>query len=116
LTRLACWRYSLVYSPLPRGRDEPVNGAVPMQSDKKQILNRLATIEGHLKGIRKMVEADQYCVDILHQAYAVERALKAFEGALLEGHLSSCVPNGFKEGRDQEMIRELGELFQLSRK
>jgi len=45
-----------------------------MQSDKKQILNRLATIEGHLEGIRKMVEDDQYCVDILHQAYAVERA------------------------------------------
>src|SRR5262245_5531062 len=38
-----------------------------MQSDKKQTLNRLVTIEGHLKGIRKMVEADHYCVDILHQ-------------------------------------------------
>ena len=87
-----------------------------MQTDKKQILNRLATIEGHLKGIRKMVEEDQYCVDIIHQSYAVERALKAFEAALLEGHLGSCVPNGFKEGRDQEMIRELSELFQLSRK
>jgi CsoR family transcriptional regulator, copper-sensing transcriptional repressor len=87
-----------------------------MQSDKKQILNRLATIEGHLKGIRKMVEQDQYCVDIVKQSYAVERALQAFESALLEGHLASCVPNGFKEGRDQEMIRELGELFQLSRK
>ena len=87
-----------------------------MQSDKKQILNRLASIEGHLKGIRKMVEEDQYCVDIVKQSYAVERALKAFESALLEGHLASCVPTGFKEGRDQEMIRELGELFQLSRK
>ena len=87
-----------------------------MQSDKKQILNRLATIEGHLKGIRKMLEEDQYCVDIIQQSYAVERALKAFEAALLEGHLGSCVPTGFKEGRDQEMIRELSELFQLSRK
>jgi DNA-binding FrmR family transcriptional regulator len=55
-----------------------------MQADKKQILNRLATIEGHLKGIRKMVESDQYCVDIVKQSYAVERALKAFESALLE--------------------------------
>jgi DNA-binding FrmR family transcriptional regulator len=87
-----------------------------MQADKKQILNRLATIDGHLKGSRKMVEADQYCVDIIKQSYAVERALKAFESALLEGHLASCVPDGFKEGRDQEMIRELGQLFELSRK
>jgi DNA-binding FrmR family transcriptional regulator len=87
-----------------------------MQADKKQILNRLATIEGHLRGIRKMVEEDVYCVDILKQSYAVERAVKAFESALLEGHLESCVPTGFKEGRDAEMIRELGELFELSRK
>jgi DNA-binding FrmR family transcriptional regulator len=92
------------------------NENAPVQSDKKQILNRLASIEGHLKGIRKMVEADQYCVDILKQSYAVERALKAFESALLEGHLASCVPNAFKEGRDDDMIRELGELFELSRK
>src|SRR5437588_6417716 len=96
--------------PQGDGRHEHV------KADKKQILNRLATIEGHLRGIRKMVDADQYCVDILKQTYAVERALKAFESALLEGHLSSCVPSGFKEGRDDEMIRELGELFELSRK
>jgi CsoR family transcriptional regulator, copper-sensing transcriptional repressor len=87
-----------------------------MQADKKQILNRLATIEGHLKGIRKMVEDDQYCVDILKQSYAVERALKAFEAALLEGHLSGCVVEGFHEGRDAAMVRELTELFALSRK
>ena len=60
-----------------------------MQSDKKQILNRLATIEGHLKGIRKMVEADQYCVDIVKQSYAVERALKAFESASCSGSRAS---------------------------
>ena len=93
-----------------------MRGRKRVKADKKQILNRLATIEGHLRGIRKMVDADQYCVDILKQTYAVERALKAFESALLEGHLSSCVPSGFKEGRDDEMIRELGELFELSRK
>jgi DNA-binding FrmR family transcriptional regulator len=87
-----------------------------MQASKKDILNRLATIEGHLKGIRKMVEEDQYCVDILKQSYAVERALKAFESALLEGHLHSCVPAGFRDGRDQDIIRELSDLFELSRK
>ena len=87
-----------------------------MQANKKDILNRLATIEGHLRGIRKMVEDDQYCVDILKQSYAVERALKKFEGALLEGHLNGCVPEGFQQGREAEMIRELSDLFELSRK
>src|SRR5207245_3375432 len=94
----------------------PGVGVHAMQADKKQILNRLATIEGHLRGIRKMVEDDQYCVDILKQSYAVERALKAFESALLEGHLNGCVVEGFREGRDQEMVRELAELYDLSRK
>jgi len=59
-----------------------------MQSDKEAVLNRVATIEGHRKGIRKMVEDDQYCV---------------FESALLEGHLATCVPTGFKDGRDDQM-------------
>ena len=87
-----------------------------MQTNKKDLLNRLATIEGHVKAIRKMVEDDQYCVDVLRQSYAVERALKKFESSLLESHIASCVPAGFKEGRDAEMVRELAELFDLSRK
>ena len=103
-------RYTSWVPPPPGGWRSAV------QADKKQIMNRLATIEGHLRGIRKMVEEDVYCVDILKQSYAVERAIKAFESALLEGHLASCVPTGFKEGRDDEMIRELGDLFELSRK
>lgn len=87
-----------------------------MRANKKDVLNRLATIEGHLRGIRKMVEEDQYCVDVLHQTYAVERALKKFEAAILEGHLNGCVPAGFKEGREQDMVRELHEIFELSRR
>lgn len=87
-----------------------------MQVDKKQILNRLATIEGHLKGIRKMVEDDVYCVDVLKQTFAVERALQKFEAALLAGHLNGCVVEGFRGGREQEMVSELRELFELSRK
>jgi DNA-binding FrmR family transcriptional regulator len=91
-------------------------GERAMQATKKEILNRLATIEGHLKSVRKMVEDDRYCVDILKQTYAIERALQKVETAILEGHLETCVPEGFREGRDQEMVRELFELFELSRK
>jgi DNA-binding FrmR family transcriptional regulator len=86
-----------------------------MQAEKKQILNRLATIEGHLGGIYKMVEDDVCCVDVLKQSYAVERAMKAFEAALLQGHLASCLPTGFNEQRD-DVIREVRELCELSRR
>ncbi len=87
-----------------------------MQAQKNDVLKRLAYIEGHLKGIRKMVEDDQYCVDILKQTYAVKRAIDKLEGVLLSGHLDGCVRDGFHDGRDDEMIGELSELFELSRK
>lgn len=85
-------------------------------TSKEDALKRLAYIEGHLKGIRKMVEEDQYCVDILKQTYAVQRAIDKFEGILLHGHLNTCVPNGMREGREQEVIAELEELFELAQK
>ncbi len=87
-----------------------------MQTDKKDLDTRLASIEGHIKGIRKMVQEDTYCVDVLKQTFAIERALQKFEAEMLRGHLASCVPTGFKEGRNDAMISELSELFQLARK
>ena len=87
-----------------------------MQSSKEHVLKRLAYIEGHLQGIRKMVDDDQYCVDILKQTYAVKRAIDKLEAILMQGHLDGCVRTGFQAGRDDEMIAELGELFELSRR
>jgi len=87
-----------------------------MKTEKKVLDSRLASIEGHIKGIRKMVEDETYCVDILKQTYAVERALQKFEAELLRGHLSTCVPSGFKEGRNEAIIEELSELFELARR
>jgi DNA-binding FrmR family transcriptional regulator len=83
---------------------------------KQQALKRLAYIEGHLKGIRKMVEEEQYCVDILKQTYAVQRAIDKFESLMLQGHLSTCVVEGIREGRDQEVVGELNELFELAQR
>ena len=87
-----------------------------MQSSKKDLLNRLATIEGHIKGIRKMVEEDQYCVDILKQTYAVHRAIDKLESLLLHGHLKSCVVQGIHEGREEEVLGELGDLYDLAQR
>jgi DNA-binding FrmR family transcriptional regulator len=87
-----------------------------MPADKKTLDSRLASIEGHIAGIRKMVRDDTYCVDVLRQTFAVERAIKSFEAELLRGHLATCVVAGFAEGRSDAMIGELGELFELARK
>lgn len=86
------------------------------EESNREALKRLAYIEGHLKGIRKMLEEDQYCVDILKQTYAVQRAIDKFEGLLLSGHLQSCVIEGIKEGRDEQVMGELSELFELAQR
>lgn len=86
------------------------------QTAKEEALKRLAYIEGHIKGIRKMVEEDQYCVDVIKQTYAVQRALQKFESVMLQGHLNSCVLEGIREGREKEVLGELEELFELSQK
>lgn len=87
-----------------------------MPADSAQLGRRLATIEGHVKGIRKMVDEKTYCVDVLKQTYAVERSLQRFEAEVLRGHLATCVPEGFKSGRNDQMIGELTSLFELSRR
>ena len=87
-----------------------------MKAPKDEALQRLNYIEGHLRGIRKMVEDDAYCVDVLKQTYAVQRAIEKFEQVLLRGHLSHCVPDGIREGRDAEVLGELEQLFDLARR
>ena len=87
-----------------------------MQTAKEDAIKRLNYIEGHLRGIRKMVEDETYCVDILKQTYAVQRAIEKFEQVLLRDHLNHCVPEGIREGRDEEVLNELGELFTLARR
>ena len=83
-----------------------------MLSDaKEQALKRLSYIEGHLAGVRKMMEEDQYCVDILKQTYAVRRAIEKMESILLVGHLQTCAVQGIKEGREDEIVAELKDLY-----
>ena len=83
---------------------------------KRDALRRLSYIDGHLSGIRRMVEEDKYCVDILKQTFAVRRAIQKMESILLEGHLHSCVIEGVKEGREDQVLGELVELYTLSHK
>ncbi len=68
-----------------------------MRAEKQDVLKRLNYIDGHLGGIRKMVEEDKYCVDILRQTYAVRKAIEKLEAIILENHLETCVPEGIRD-------------------
>ncbi len=87
-----------------------------MQADRQTVIKRLNYIEGHLAGIRRMIEEDKYCVDILKQTYAVRRAIEKMEGLLLDAHLHSCVIEGIREGRDDQVVDELLQLYELANK
>ena len=78
---------------------------------RAQVLKRLNYVSGHVDGIKKMTEADRYCVDILKQSYAVRKALEKVEQILLEGHLQTCVVDGIKEGKSSQVIDELLQLY-----
>jgi DNA-binding FrmR family transcriptional regulator len=83
-------------------------------SAKPDVLRRLAYIEGHLQGVKRMVEEDKYCVDVLKQTYAVRRAIEKLEALILENHLQGCVVHGIKEGREDAVIGELIDLYELA--
>ena len=86
-----------------------------MQPDvKTDVLKRLNFIDGHLDGIRRMVESDKYCVDVLKQTYAVRRAIEKMESIMLSGHLATCAVDGIREGRADEVVAELRELYELA--
>jgi DNA-binding FrmR family transcriptional regulator len=87
-----------------------------MQANRADVLKRLNYIDGHLAGIRRMVEEDQYCVDILKQTYAVRRAIEKMEALLLDGHLHGCVVEGVRDGREEQVVGELLELYELAQK
>ncbi len=81
---------------------------------RRDVLRRLAYIEGHLTGVRKMIEQDQYCVDVLKQTFAVRRAIEKMEAKMLGGHLHGCVVEGIEGGEADRVIDELLELYALN--
>jgi DNA-binding FrmR family transcriptional regulator len=85
-----------------------------MVEDHKQgILNRLKSIEGHVRGIQRMVSEDAYCMDILNQSLAVQRALDKVNGLVLERHLQTCVTTAIRGDDPAERERVIDEIMQV---
>jgi DNA-binding FrmR family transcriptional regulator len=80
---------------------------------KKQILNRISYLSGHLKGIKKMVENDKYCINVLRQSEAVIAALKKMNELILENHLNTCVTQAIKGKNEKERKKKIRELLQI---
>ncbi len=83
------------------------------------VLNRLRIVEGHLKGVTRMVEQDAYCIDVIRQVQAVQAALNKVSTLILDGHLNHCVTTAI-QGEDpaerQRVLKEVLEVFETSTK
>jgi DNA-binding FrmR family transcriptional regulator len=75
--------------------------------NKKELQDRLRRIEGQVRGIQRMVEQDQYCIDILTQLNSVTAALRAVGLGLLDDHVRHCVKEGIVQGNPDEKVEEL---------
>ena len=81
------------------------------EKEHRDMLNRLSRIEGQVRGIKRMVEEDAYCVDILTQVSAVNAALNSFNKVLLAEHIKTCVTEDVKAGKE-ETVDELVKVLQ----
>ena len=81
------------------------------EEEYKTLINRLSRIEGQVRGVRKMVENDAYCVDILTQVSAIQAALNGFNRELLSNHIRTCVIDDIRNGND-EIVDELVQTLQ----
>ncbi len=80
----------------------------------KDLQNRLSRIEGQVRGIRRMVEEDAYCTDILIQVAAVNAALNSFNKVLLANHIRTCVAQDIRDGKEEtidELVATLQKLM-----
>jgi DNA-binding FrmR family transcriptional regulator len=88
-------------------------------NDNTGTLRRLKSIEGHVRGIERMLEQDAYCIDVIRQIQAVQAALNKVSTIILENHLNSCLITAVRGDEPEErerVLREIAEVFEASTK
>ena len=87
--------------------------------NQELIIQRLKNVEGHLRGIERMVQEHTYCIDVLHQIQAVQAALNKISVQILDDHLNSCVITAIR-GEDQNererVLKEISGVFDAATK
>ena len=83
------------------------------------IVRRLKSVEGHVRGVQRMVDEGTYCIDVVNQIVAIQRALKKVSGLVLDQHLHSCVTDAMR-GTDvsarEQVLGELLDVFEATGK
>ncbi len=77
------------------------------KTEKERILHRFKISLGHLKKVIQMVEEGTYCVDVIHQSKAVQKAMKETDLVILENHLKTCAARAIRAGKEEKAIAEI---------
>ena len=83
------------------------------EEERRALENRLSRLEGQIRGIRRMLDEDAYCIDIITQANAAKSALTSFEKELLSAHIRSCVAEDIKCGKDEKVDELVSTLARM---
>ena len=89
------------------------NTKVREEAELKKLMNRLNRIEGQVRGVKGMLEKDAYCIDIITQVAAIQSALSGFNKALLRDHISTCVVEDVKQGKEDKVDELINTLQKL---
>jgi DNA-binding FrmR family transcriptional regulator len=87
-----------------------------MKSENIKLLRRLKIIEGQVRGLQEMINNDVYCIDIITQTSAIKQALSGVEDVLMENHLSTCLVQQIKKGKESTAVEEMVKVYRLKRK
>ena len=85
------------------------------EEEYKKLMNRLNRIEGQIRGLKRMLENDAYCPNILIQAAAANAALNAFNRELLSNHIHTCVVHDIKEGKEETVDELVDTIYKMMR-
>lgn len=97
----------------------PQGGREMRMADHSDINRRLKTVEGHIRGIQRMLDEDAYCIDVIRQIQAVQSALNKVSGLILENHLHSCLITAVRgENIDERerVLKEISDVFDAAAK
>ena len=83
------------------------------EKEYKDLINRLSRIEGQIRGIKRMLDEDCYCPDIITQVAAANAALNSFNKVLLANHIKTCVADDIRAGKDETIDELLNTLQKL---
>ena len=87
--------------------------------EREEVLKRLKNVEGHVRGVAKMVENDAYCIDLIRQIQAVQAALNKISSKILSDHMNSCLVTavrGDDPAERERVLKEIAEVYEMASK